>query len=148
MVHTTSLFAAGAVGKQLKSSTTTASALIASPLFFEIMAFEMSRGKVPHFSMKPHPAVTGAFIMIMIIGILLAMSLFAKDEGTGVYRQQGILVLIITGIICICLIIVATAKFWYTHLWKKNSTHARHKQHTQHHPASREKQYPNQRKRR
>jgi len=73
--------------------------------------------------------------MILIIGLLLAMSFFSKDEGTGVYRQQGILIVIITVMICIGLIIIATAKFWYTHLWKRNSNHARHKQHTKHHPA-------------
>ncbi|MDF7825913.1 hypothetical protein P4B35_17925 [Pontiellaceae bacterium B12227] len=104
------------------------------------MAFEMSRGKVPHFSMRPHPAVTGLFIMILTVGLLLAMSFFAKDEGTGAYKQQGILTLMITGILSFFLIIIATAKFWYTHLWKKNSTHARHKQHTQYHPAMRDKE--------
>ncbi len=91
--------------------------------------------------MRPHPVVMGALIMIMIVGLLLAMSLFAKDEGTGVYRQQGILTLIITGILCICLTIVATAKFWHTHLWKKNSSHARHKQHTKYHPAVQQKEF-------
>lgn len=97
--------------------------------------------------MRPHPVVTGLLIMIMVIGFLLAMSFFAKDEGTGIYRQQGILTLIITGILCVFLIIIATSKFWYTHLWKKNSTHDRHKQHTKHHPAYQKKK-PHQSKRR
>lgn len=78
--------------------------------------------------------------MIMVIGFLVSMSFFSKDGGTGIYRQQAILTLIITGILCFFLIIVATAKFWYTHLWKKNSTHARHKQHTKHHPAYQKQQ--------
>jgi hypothetical protein len=86
--------------------------------------------------------------MILIVGFLLAMSFFVKDEGTGIHRQKGILTLIITAVLCICLIIVATAKFWYTHLWKKNSTHDRHKQHTKHHPATRDKHYRNQQRRR
>ena len=114
------------------------------------MAFETPRGKVPHFSMRPHPVVLGALIMTLIVGVLLALSFFAKDEGTGVYRQRGIFTLIITAILSICQVIVATAKFWHTHLWKKNSTHARHKQHTEHHPAMREKEFRqrhNQRKR-
>ncbi|MDF7802075.1 hypothetical protein P4C99_21570 [Pontiellaceae bacterium B1224] len=106
------------------------------------MAFEMSRGKVPHFSMRPHPVVSGLLIMILIVGFLLAMSFFSKDEGTGIYRQHGILTLIITGLLSLFLIVVATAKFWYTHLWKKNSSHARHKQHTKHHPAYQKKEYP------
>lgn len=101
----------------------------------------MSRGKVPHFTMRPHPVMMGTMIMTLIIGVLLALSFFAKDEGTGLYRPQGVLTLIITAVLTILQAIVATAKFWYTHLWKKNSTHARHKQHTKHHPAMREKEY-------
>ena len=89
--------------------------------------------------------VMGALIMVLLIGLLLAMSFFSKEDGSGVGKQQGILTLIITGIITLFLLIIATAKFWYTHLWKKNSTHARHKQHTQHHPAMREKQFREQR---
>ena len=39
------------------------------------------------------------------------------------------------------LAIVATAKMWFAHLWKKNSTHARHKHHTQYHPSVREREF-------
>lgn len=85
--------------------------------------------------------------MILIVGLLLAMSFFAKDEGTGAYRQQGILTLLITSMLCMGLVIIATAKFWYTHLWKKNSTHARHKQHTKHHPAYQRKESPRKKRR-
>lgn len=105
------------------------------------MAFEMTRGKVPHFSMRPHPVITGLLILTLLVGLLLAMSFFTQDEGTGIYRQRGIFTLIITGILCFFLVIIATAKFWYTHLWKKNSTHARHKQHSPHHPAVKQQQY-------
>ena len=100
-----------------------------------------TRGRVPQFTMRPSPILTGSFIFTLIIGFLLAMSFFSKEEGTGQYQQQGITVLIITGFICICLIIVATGKLWFPHLWKKNSTHARHKQHTQHHPTMRDQEY-------
>ena len=78
--------------------------------------------------------------MILVVGLLLAMSFFSKDEGTGHFKQQGILTLIITAILSIFIIVIATAKLWYTHLWKKNSTHARHKQHTQYHPTMRDKE--------
>lgn len=111
------------------------------------MNFDMTRGKVPTFSMRPHPVIVGLLILILTVGLLLAMSFFAKDEGTGAYKQQGILILMITGILSLFLIVIATAKFWYTHLWKKNSTHARHKQHTQHHPAMRDKARREQQKR-
>jgi hypothetical protein len=63
------------------------------------------------------------------------------EEGTGEYSQKGTLVLIITAIVSILLIVVATSKMWFPHLWKKNSTHKRHRQHTQYHPSVKEKEY-------
>ena len=83
----------------------------------------------------------GAFIMVLLVGILLALSMFAQDEGAGDYRMKGVLILMVTGVISFCLLILMTAKLWFPHLWKKNSTHARHRQHSQHHPAMRERAY-------
>lgn len=93
--------------------------------------------------MRPHPLLLGAFFMVLLIGFLLAMALFAKDEGTGDYRMRAILILMITGVVSFCLLILMTSKFWFPHLWKKNSTHARHKQHSKHHPAQRDQAYRN-----
>ncbi len=93
---------------------------------------------VPHFSMRPHPALVGTFMLVLVVGLLLSLSFFSQEEGTGDFKQKGILVLIITGIITIFLTILATSKLWFSHLWKKNSTHARHRQHTQHHPSMKE----------
>ena len=98
------------------------------------------RGKVPHFTMRPDPVVTGVLALVLIAGLLTAMSFFAKDEGAGQYTQKGVFTLIVTGILSICLTVLATAKFWFPHLWKKNSTHARHKQHTKHHPVIKDRQ--------
>lgn len=102
---------------------------------------QMTRGKVPHFTMRPHPMVTGGLILILIVGLLLALSFFAQEEGTGDFQQKGILTLIVTAIMCIFLTILATAKFWFPHLWKKNSTHARHKQHSQYHPSVKDREH-------
>lgn len=95
--------------------------------------------------MRPHPAVTGSLVFVLLIGFLTAMSFFSKEDGTGVYMHRAVLTLMITGILTICLVILATAKFWFPHLWKKNSTHARHKQHSKHHPAIKEQKYRNRR---
>jgi hypothetical protein len=102
---------------------------------------QMTRGKVPHFTMRPHPMVTGGLILILVVGLLLALSFFAQEEGTGDFQQKGVLTLIVTAIMCIFLTILATAKFWFPHLWKKNSTHARHKQHSQYHPSVKNREY-------
>ncbi len=105
------------------------------------MAFQPSRGTVPHFTMRPHPVLTGAIVMTLIVGLLLALSFFSQEEGTGHYKQRGILVLIFTGIITFFLLILATSKLWFPHLWKKNSSHDRHKQHSRYHPAVRDREY-------
>lgn len=104
-----------------------------------------TRGKVPHFTLRPHPVVSMVLILVMIVGLLMAMSLFSMEEGTGEYRQRGIFTLILTGILSILLSIVATAKMWFRHLWKKNSTHSRHKDHSKYHPAIRDREFRKQR---
>jgi len=80
------------------------------------------------------------FFFVLTVGVLAAMSFFSQEDGTGTHRQTGILILIITLLISIFLAITATAKLWFSHLWKRNSTHARHKQHTRHHPAMKERE--------
>lgn len=97
----------------------------------------LSRGKVPNFTLRPHPVITGIFFMVLVMGILGALALLSQEDGSGRFRQQGILVLVITGVICALLAILATSKFWFRHLWKKNSTHKRHHQHSKHHPVNR-----------
>jgi len=77
----------------------------------------------------------GLMIFTLVIGILLALSFFSKEDGTGIYLQRGTFTLVATAILSILLAILATSKMWYPHLWNKNSTHERHKQHTRHHPA-------------
>lgn len=80
-------------------------------------------------------------ILILIGGLLLALSFFAKDEGSGQLRQKGVFTLTVTFIVSILLGILATAKMWFPHLWKKNSSHDRHKQHTPNHPVMRDREY-------
>lgn len=83
--------------------------------------------------------------LVLIAGLLIALSFFSMEEGTGKYKHRGVLTLIITAILGICLSIVATSKMWFTHLWKKNSTHARHKHHTQYHPSVKDREFREQR---
>jgi len=105
----------------------------------------MDTRKVPHFTLRPHPMVSLMLILVMIGGLLTAMSFFSMEEGTGEYKQRGIFTLVLTTILGICLSIVATAKMWFPHLWKKNSTHARHKKHTRYHPTIKDREFREQR---
>ena len=93
-----------------------------------------ARGKVPHFSLKPHPAIISAFFFVLIIGVLVGLSLLSQERGAGDYRQKADFVFLVTGLLCIFLLIAGTSKMWFPHLWKKNSTHDRHKQHSSRHP--------------
>ena len=102
-------------------------------------------GKVPHFSLRPHPIISMVLVLVVIAGVLIALMFFSMDEGTGKYNQRAILTLVVTAIISICLGIAATAKMWFMHLWKKNSSHDRHRRHTRHHPSMREREFRQQR---
>jgi len=82
-----------------------------------------------------------ALFLVVVVGLLVAMSFFSKEEGTGEYRQRGISTLIITGILTIFMTILATSKLWFSHLWKKNSTHARLKNHTRFHPTVKDREF-------
>ena len=100
-----------------------------------------TRGKVPHFTLRPHPLVSMALFLVVVVGLLVAMSFFSKEEGTGEYSQMGVFTLIVTGILGICMTILATAKLRFSHLWKRNSTHARHKNHTRYHPTVKDREF-------
>lgn len=100
-----------------------------------------ARGKVPHFTLRPHPVVSMVLVLVIIMGLLVAMSFFSMEEGTGEHSQRGVLTLILTTILSILLAIVATAKMWFTHLWKKNSSHERHKKHTRYHPVTKDREF-------
>ena len=95
------------------------------------------RGRVPNFSLKPHPGFVFSFFFTLLVGGLVALALLSKEEGVGDYRQKAIFVMLVTGLLCFFQLILATSKLWFPHLWKRNSTHNRHKQHSAHHPTTR-----------
>ena len=86
-----------------------------------------------------------AFLIFSIarMGLVLYLPALAFSVVTGAPLWLCVvgMGLIITGIISFCLAIVATSKLWFPHLWKKNSTHARHKQHTSNHPTMRDRAF-------
>ena len=80
-------------------------------------------------------------IIIFISGSLITLSFFSQEDGTGVYQQKGTIAAIITGLLTFFFLLVATDKFWLSHLWKKNATHERHAKHTDNHPVEQQKQF-------
>ena len=94
----------------------------------------MIKGKqVPHFSLKPEPTTTLLFVLVLISGLLITLSLFWQEDGSGLYRQKGILCAIVTGVLSFTLFLGATARYWFTHLWKKNTSPNRHRKHSAFH---------------
>jgi len=102
-----------------------------------------SREKVPKFSLMPHPGIVALFFLVLVTGVLLGLALFSQDNGAGDYRLRAYFVFLVTGIFCIFIFLIGTSKLWFRHLWKKNSTHARHRQHTKYHPTNRDRTYRN-----
>ena len=99
------------------------------------------KGKVPQYAIRPEPIASFVCIIIFISGSLLTLSFFSQEDGTGVYQQRGTISAIITGLLTIFFILVATDKYWFTHLWKKNATHNRHHKHSKEHPVEQQKQF-------
>ena len=99
------------------------------------------KGKVPHFTMRPNPAASVMCILVFVSGTLLTLSFFSQEDGTGSYQQKGTISAIITLLLTLFLLLSATARYWFTHLWKKNATHSRHHQHTENHPIEKEKAF-------
>ena len=85
----------------------------------------------------PHPVIVALFFFVLIVGVLIGLALLSKDGGVGDYEQKANFVFMVTGLLCVFIFMIGTSKLWFSHLWKKNSTHARHKQHTQYHPTKR-----------
>ena len=59
------------------------------------------------------------FILVFISGLLISLSFFKAEDGSGVYFQKGLISSIFTGLISLCLLFAATSKLLFSHLWKK-----------------------------
>ena len=99
------------------------------------------KSKVPQFKLRPDPIATFLFILVFISGLLISLSFFKAEDGSGVYFQKGLISSIFTGLISLCLLFAATSKLLFSHLWKKNSSHDRHRMHSKNHPMEKEKAF-------
>ena len=77
------------------------------------------KSKVPQFKLRPDPIATFLFILVFISGLLISLSFFKAEDGSGVYFQKGLISSIFTGLISLCLLFAATSKLLFSHLWKK-----------------------------
>ena len=99
------------------------------------------KSKVPQFKLRPDPIATVLFMLVFISGLLISLSFFKAEDGSGVYFEKGLISSIFTGLISLCLLFAATSKLLFSHLWKKNSSHDRHRMHSKNHPMEKEKAF-------
>jgi len=99
------------------------------------------KGKVPQYKLRPDPIASILFIIVFISGLLISLSFFKAEDGSGIYFQKGLTSSIFTGIISLCLLFAATSKLLFSHLWTKNSSHDRHRMHSKNHPAEKDKAF-------
>ena len=72
--------------------------------------------RVPMYKMRANRSLRWTALFVFIIGGLLAAYFYIEDAYCS-ECSRGTLVLIITFILAVCLIIAATAHFWFRHLW-------------------------------
>ena len=92
------------------------------------------KGKVPEFKLKPDPIALCLLIIIIISGFLISLNFFNAEDGTNINSQKGVITCIVTSLLSIFLTFAAAAKYRFQHLWKKNTSHERHRMHTDNHP--------------
>ena len=99
------------------------------------------KGKVPQFKLRPDPIALVLFFIVFISGLLISLSFYKAEDGTGIYFQKGLISSIFTGVLSLCLLFAAISKLLFSHLWSKNSSHDRHRIHSKIHPSEKDKAF-------
>lgn len=71
---------------------------------------------VPMFKLKPSSGLLLSALFALIIGGLFSVYLFQAEYDTG-RSGSGLLAAIVTLVIVVSLVIAATARMWFRHLW-------------------------------
>jgi len=72
--------------------------------------------RVPMFKLRAHRGLLTTSFLVLILGGLLSLHFFSEDAyTTGAYRGSLVLIFTVSGFIM--LLIAATARFWFKHLW-------------------------------
>ncbi len=72
--------------------------------------------RVPMFKLRAHRGLLLSAVLVLIMGGLLSLYFFSEDAYTT-GASRGSLFLILTIGAFIMLVIAATARFWFKHLW-------------------------------
>ncbi len=84
----------------------------------------MMSDRVPMFKLKPNNGLLVVALFVFIIGGLAAAYFFNEDAYAD-DNHRGIFALVITGILTVFLVVAATARMWFRHLWHHRSGYKR-----------------------
>ena len=80
------------------------------------MSMYSNHGKVPMFRMKPQPGYLWAAIIVLLMGVLIYFE-GHRDPGNVPAHERSTLILVISIIASGVLLIIATSRMWFKHLW-------------------------------
>lgn len=90
-------------------------------------------GGVPNFRMRiPGPFLL-LLLLVLVTGLLLAMSLSVADEGDFAAQNRVRLTLIITLLLSAFILLAGSARLWHLPLWKHGNSQRRHRRRRGHH---------------
>jgi len=72
--------------------------------------------RVPMYKMRANRGLLSIALFVFVVGGLIAVYFFNED-GCFSGCPSGVLALVVTFILVVCLIIAATSHFWFRHLW-------------------------------
>jgi hypothetical protein len=75
-----------------------------------------THGKVPMFKMKPHKGSLLAAVVVLVLGIMFFFE-GHRDPGDLPAQERSKFIFVLSIVISGLLVIVATARMWFAHLW-------------------------------
>ena len=80
--------------------------------------------RVPMYKMRAHRGLLWTALFVLVIGGLISAYFFNEDAYCSAC-PRGVLALVITCILVVCLVIAATSHFWFRHLWHRRPGYKR-----------------------
>ncbi len=90
-------------------------------------------GGVPNFSMRISGPMLALLILVLVTGIMITLSLHLNaNPGDLAAQSQVKLSLIITLLLSVFILLVATGRWWHPHLWRRGNSQKHHRHRRKH----------------
>lgn len=91
-------------------------------------------GGVPNFRLRPSGPALLALAIVLITGLLLTLSFYMNaDPGDLAAQNRTKLSLIITLLLSSFILLAATGRLWYPHLWTRGNSQRHHRRRSREH---------------